>query len=80
MRCRRVTSKLIRPELSCDDVDHARVPVLHVTVAAGEKTARITADAPFKEAPDTTHDYDQVLIAIAPAVSWSSCPRSRLTS
>ena len=27
---------------------------------------RITADAAFKEAPDTTHDYDQVLIALAP--------------
>ena len=27
---------------------------------------RITADAGFKEAPGTTHDYDQVLIALAP--------------
>jgi quercetin dioxygenase-like cupin family protein len=26
----------------------------------------ITADASFKEAPATTHDYDQVLIALAP--------------
>jgi quercetin dioxygenase-like cupin family protein len=28
---------------------------------------RITADAAFKEAPKTTHDYDQVVIALAPA-------------
>jgi beta-alanine degradation protein BauB len=28
---------------------------------------RITADAAFKEAPATTHDYDQVIIALAPA-------------
>jgi quercetin dioxygenase-like cupin family protein len=27
---------------------------------------RITADAGFKETPGTTHDYDQVLIALAP--------------
>ena len=27
---------------------------------------KITADAAFKEAPGTTHDYDQVLIALAP--------------
>lgn len=27
---------------------------------------RITAEAAFKEAPGTTHDYDQVLIALAP--------------
>jgi quercetin dioxygenase-like cupin family protein len=27
---------------------------------------RITADAAFKEEPGTTHDYDQVLIALAP--------------
>ena len=27
---------------------------------------RITADAAFKETPGTTHDYDQVLIALAP--------------
>ena len=32
---------------------------------------RFTADAAFKEAPGTTHDYDQVLIALAPtAISW----------
>ena len=29
-------------------------------------TVRITADAAFKEEPGTTHDYDQVLIALAP--------------
>jgi len=28
---------------------------------------RITADAAFKEAPATTHDYDQVVIALAPS-------------
>ena len=28
---------------------------------------RITADAAFKEAPKTTHDYDQVVIALAPS-------------
>jgi quercetin dioxygenase-like cupin family protein len=28
---------------------------------------RITADAAFKEAPGTTHDYDQVVIALAPS-------------
>jgi quercetin dioxygenase-like cupin family protein len=28
---------------------------------------RITADASFKEAPKTTHDYDQVVIALAPS-------------
>jgi beta-alanine degradation protein BauB len=28
---------------------------------------KFTADAGFKEAPATTHDYDQVLIALAPA-------------
>jgi quercetin dioxygenase-like cupin family protein len=28
---------------------------------------RISADAAFKEAPKTTHDYDQVVIALAPA-------------
>jgi quercetin dioxygenase-like cupin family protein len=28
---------------------------------------KITADASFKEAPATTHDYDQVLIALGPA-------------
>lgn len=28
---------------------------------------RITADAGFKEAPGTTHDYDQVVIALAPS-------------
>ena len=27
---------------------------------------RFTADASFKEAPNTTHDYDQVLIALGP--------------
>jgi quercetin dioxygenase-like cupin family protein len=27
---------------------------------------KISADASFKEAPGTTHDYDQVLIALAP--------------
>ena len=28
---------------------------------------KITADAAFKEAPGTTHDYDQVVIALAPS-------------
>lgn len=28
---------------------------------------RVSADAAFKEAPGTTHDYDQVVIALAPA-------------
>jgi quercetin dioxygenase-like cupin family protein len=28
---------------------------------------RFTADAGFKEEPKTTHDYDQVVIAVAPA-------------
>ena len=28
---------------------------------------KFTADAGFKEAPGTTHDYDQVLIALAPS-------------
>jgi beta-alanine degradation protein BauB len=28
---------------------------------------RITADAAFKEAPGTTHDYDQVVIALVPS-------------
>jgi quercetin dioxygenase-like cupin family protein len=28
---------------------------------------RITADPGFKEAPGTTHDYDQLVIALAPA-------------
>jgi quercetin dioxygenase-like cupin family protein len=28
---------------------------------------RTTADAAFKEAPGTTHDYDQVVIALAPS-------------
>jgi len=28
---------------------------------------KFTADAAFKEAPGTTHDYDQVLIALAPS-------------
>jgi quercetin dioxygenase-like cupin family protein len=30
------------------------------------EASRITADATFKEAPATTHDYDQVVIALAP--------------
>ena len=28
---------------------------------------RVSADAAFKEAPGTTHDYDQVVIALGPS-------------